>query len=132
MSTQDLDEHIYSGEATRSPLSSIFLDAIRDVAQLSSPLQQLQAEPSWDPALFANYSSAMSSAVSYVQQSTPRLAGIASEWKNHATVNGGQIQTTSERAVQERWIAEEEAFRRRIMNQLMEVYQFGSGAATAN
>jgi hypothetical protein len=129
---QDLDEHIYSGEATRSPLSSIFLDAIRDVAQLSSPLQQLQAAASWDPALLGTYSSAVSNAVSYVQQSTPRLAGIAGEWKNHATVNGVQITPTSERAVQERWIAEEEAFRRRVMNQLMEIYQFGSGTATSN
>lgn len=128
----DLDEHIYSGEATRSSLSPLFFDAIRDVAQLSKQLRQLQAASVLDSNVISPYSSSVSSALSKVQGAGgPRFLTISKEWLDHVSVVGGQLQANTSEAAKKQWLSEEETLIRRVMNQLMETYQLGSTAAPA-
>jgi hypothetical protein len=130
---QNLDEYIYSGEATRSSLGPLFLDAIRDVAQLTKQLRQLQSAPSPDPSAFQLYSSSVSTATSKVQQAGGlRFSGIVTEWMDHVSVAGIQVQASSDDGVKKQWMSEEETFIRRVLNQLMEAYQFGSTATTGS
>jgi energy-coupling factor transporter ATP-binding protein EcfA2 len=132
LNAMNLDEHIYSGEATRSSLSSLFIDTIRDVAQLNKQLRQIQSAATLDATLFQSYSSSVLSAQSKVQQAGgPRFVGIAKEWVDHVSVAGNQVQAGSDETAKKQWMSEEETFIRRVMNQLMETYQFGStGVAT--
>jgi len=133
LNPQNLDEYIYSGEATRSSLSTLFLDAIRDVAQLSKQLRQLQSAETLDSKTISPYSSSVVSALGMVQQAGgARFGGIAKEWTDHVSIAGSQLQPSTNEAIKKQWLADEESFLRRVMNQLMETYQFGSTAtATA-
>lgn len=132
LNAQNLDEHIYSGEATRSSLSSLFIDAIRDVAQLTKQLRQIQSAPTLDATVFQSYSSSVLSAQSLIQQAGgQRFVGITKEWMDHVSVAGNQVQASSDETAKKQWMSEEEAFIRRVLNQLMETYQLGSTAVAA-
>jgi hypothetical protein len=133
ITAHNLDEYIYSGEATRSSLSTMFIDAIRDVAQLSKHLRQLQATTNVDVPAFQAYSSKVSTALSEVQQAGgPRFSRAVKEWLDHVSVAGSQVQASTDDPAKKQWISEEETFIRRVVNQLMEVYQFGSTAIAAS
>ena len=95
-------------------------------------LRQLKSAPSSDPSVFQLYSSNVSTATSKVQQAGGRFSGIVTEWIDHVTVAGIQAQASSEDAVKKQWMAEEEIFIRRVLNQLMEAYQFGSTATAGS
>jgi hypothetical protein len=132
LNAQNLDEHIYSGEATLSSLSTLFLDAIRDVAQLTKHLRVLQSAPTLDINTLSPYSSQVSSAVSKVQQAGGiRFAGICKEWTEHVSTAVGQTQTTMDAESEKQWISDEESFLRRMMNLFMETYQLGSTVPAA-
>jgi KAP family P-loop domain len=129
LNAQNLDEHIYSGEATRSSLSPIFLDAIRDVAQLLGYLRQFQSAPSNDSSALQAYSSHVSSAQSKVKSvAEQRFGGIIQEWITHIPTSNF---STQEDTVRKQWFSDEEAFIRRVMNQLTEIYRLGSTASTS-
>jgi len=132
LTAPNLDEYIYAGEATRSSLSTLFFDAIRDVAQLTKQLRQFQASAPFDGALFQSYSSSVASALSNVQQAGgPRFGRTAKEWVDHSSVTGSGLLSSTDEAAKKQWLTEEETFIRRMMNQLMEAYQFGSTATSA-
>jgi hypothetical protein len=132
LDAQNLDEHIYSGEATRSSLNTLFLDAIRDVAQLTKQLRVLQSAPTLDVSNLSPYSSQVSSAVSTVKQAGgARFAGISKEWTDHVSMAVDQAQGTMDAENKKQWISDEEALRRRMMNLLMETYQLGSTVTPA-
>jgi ABC-type dipeptide/oligopeptide/nickel transport system ATPase component len=132
LDAQNLDEHIYSGEATRSSLNTLFLDAIRDVAQLTKQLRALQSAPTLDVSNLSPYSSQVSSAVSTVKQAGgARFAAISKEWTDHVSMAVDQPQGTMDAENKKQWISDEEALRRRMMNLLMETYQLGSTVTPA-
>ena len=127
LNAQNLDVHIYSGQATRSSLSTLFLDAIHGVAQLTKHLRDLQSAPTLDFNTLSPYSSLVSSATSMVQQAGGvRFAGISNEWMEHVNLAVSQTQGPMDEENKKQWISDEEAFRRRMMNLLMETYQLGS------
>jgi len=127
LNAQNLDVHIYSGQATRSSLSTLFLDAIRDVAQLTKHIRGLQSAANLDFNTLSPYSSLVSSATSMVQQAGGvRFAGISNEWMEHVNLAVSQTQGPMDEENKKQWISDEEAFRRRMMNLLMETYQLGS------
>ncbi len=65
----NLDEYIYSGEATTSSQSSLFVDTIRDVAKVSSALRDLRSAPAGqEQSFYKNYLSLVSSALSRVRE----------------------------------------------------------------
>jgi len=127
LGSQNLDEHIYSGEATRSSLSHAFLDAIRDVAKLTKQLRQLQVAPA-DPTFTQTYSSQALTAQSKLADAGLRFNGISQEWKNHVASLSSVTQSGADETLKKQWISDEEALIRRVINQLMESYQFGSTA----
>jgi len=132
LNAPNLDEYIYAGEATRSSLSTLFFDAIHDVAQLTKQLRQFQPSAPFDGAVFSSYSSNVSTALSKVQQAGgPGFGRIAKEWIDHYSVKGSQLLSSTDEAAKKQWLTEEETFIRRVMNQLMEAYQFGSTATAA-
>jgi hypothetical protein len=123
LTVTNLDEHIYSGEATRSSLGTVYIDAIRDVAQLTRKIRQLQSEPNLGANTFGPYnSSALGAASKTLQAGGQRFAGIHKEWVDHISVTGSAIQATGDDAAKKQWMTEEETFIRRVMNQLMEAY----------
>lgn len=128
--TQNLDEYIYSGEATTSSRGSIFIDAIRDVARLTQALKLVKAGT---PGALDSYKGNVESALSIVKSVTrERLERSISDWKAHTS---SYIQGSGELLAQDRekqWIDEEEAFRRKVLNQLMELYQAGSQTASSS
>ena len=127
LNAQNLDEHIYSGEATRSSQSPIFLDAIRDVAALRNQLRQLQAAPISDSSQFQTYSSLISTAESRVIQAVgARLSATFTEWKNHLLTFTSFSQDDSAR---KQWASGEETFIRRALNQLTDLYRAGNAAS---
>src|SRR5258708_5435393 len=60
LSLPNLDEYIYTGEATTGAQGSVFVDAIRDVANVTTTLRLLEAAPATqDSSQYSNYSSAV-------------------------------------------------------------------------
>ena len=127
LSLPNLDEYIYTGEATTGAQGSVFVDAIRDVANVTTTLRLLEAAPATqDSAQYSNYSSAVLTALSKVKSlSYGRLDRIIQTWTDH--LNSFMTATKPDPDTRRKtWIDEEEAIRRRFMNQLMELYQAGT------
>jgi ABC-type phosphonate transport system ATPase subunit len=127
LSLPNLDEYIYTGEATTGTQGSVFVDAIRDVANVTTTLRLLEAAPATqDSTQYSNYSSAVLTALSKVKSlSYGRLDRIIQTWTDH--LNSFMTATKPDPDTRRKtWIDEEEAIRRRFMNQLMELYQAGT------
>jgi hypothetical protein len=127
LSLPNLDEYIYTGEATTGTQGSVFVDAIRDVANVTTTLRLLEAAPATqDSTQYSNYSSAVQTALSKVKSlSYGRLDRIIQTWTDH--LNSFMTATKPDPDTRRKtWIDEEEAIRRRFMNQLMELYQAGT------
>lgn len=123
LSASQLDEYIYSGEATRSTRGTLFIDAIRDLAQLTKTIRDL--DHGGDDEILQYQPKAMSliGKVKDVTQGRSDRSLVA--WGSHLETfspSTGQLVPGSNK----KWIEEEEAFRRRVLNELMELYQVGS------
>jgi hypothetical protein len=124
-----LDEYIYAGEATTSSQGSLFIDAIRDVAQLTKPLRLLESAPSNSEAgALTTYVSSVHSALSRAKEvARGRLDRLTQGWTEHVTAfSPGSTDETKKQ-----WIGDEEKFRRNVLTQLMELYQAGSQTASS-
>lgn len=137
----NIDEYIYAGAATQSSLGSFAIDIIRDIAQLSKSLRPVKTMRK------ANAGSPVSSYVSLVTSTLGRTKGFGSgrvmqtvqSWQEHLTApNPFAIPypvddpgLTEDDREMKAWIEQEEAFRRRLLNQLMELYQSGSQAGSS-
>ena len=136
LSMPKLDEYIYTGEATTSSHGSAFVDAIRDVANVTKALRQLESAPSGqEQSLLSTYVSLVSTALSQAKQvAYGPLDRIIQNWTEHAnsypTAPLG-TPTSGEDNRRKEWFAEEEALRRRVLNQLMELYQTGGPTTSA-
>jgi len=127
LSTPNLDEYIYSGEATTSSRGSIFIDAIRDVAQLTKILQAVKGggEKALD-----TYKARAGSVLGIVKSVTQgRLERSISDWSTHLS---SYTKDMSGQDREKQWVDEEEAIRRRVLNRLMELYQSGSQTASSS
>jgi hypothetical protein len=133
LNASNLDEYIYSGEATRSSLGPMVLDAIRDVAQLNKVLRAVSPEQDVKSNEVEAYISAVRSALSRTQQlGDQRLREIAQTWTGHLDNPGISKAVFGDRQqVNKTWLTEEENLIRREINQLMQVYQIGSLATSA-
>ena len=121
-----LDEYNYAGEATTSSQGSLFVDTIRDVAQLTKSLRLLESAPS-EAAALTTYVGSVHSALSRAKEvARGRLDRLTQGWTEHLTAySPGSTDETKKQ-----WVADEEKFRRNILTQLMELYQAGSQTAS--
>jgi predicted KAP-like P-loop ATPase len=129
LTVNNLDEYIYTGEATTSTQGSIFLDAIRDVARVTEKRRLLEASPlDQDLPAFSNYVSAVTSALGKVNQvSYGRLNRLTQTWDEHLRLNRSTLAPAPDADnPRKMWIEEEEALRRKLLAQLLELYQTGS------
>lgn len=127
LATTNLDEYIYSGEATRSSRGTIFIDAIRDVAQLTQLLQRVKGG---GVTSLDAYKSKVNSAISIVKRvAGERVERSLLDWETHLS------SYTKDMAGQDRetrWLEAEDGYRRRILSQLLELHQAGSQSATSS
>ena len=107
-------------------LGPAFLDDIRDAAQLTKQLRELQSGPTADPGQMQTYSAQVSSVQSKLLDAGPRFGGIIQEWKNHIASMSAVTQSGVDDKVKKQWLSEEEVIVRRVLNQLMESYRVGS------
>jgi len=128
LNASNLDEYIYSGEATRSSLGPMLLDAIRDVAQLNKLLRAITPDQDVKANEVQAYISAVRTALASTQSlGDQRLREIAQNWTDHLNTAGSpRMSLGDEEDVNKTWLTEEESLIRREINQLMQVYQIGS------
>jgi len=115
LSVPNLDEYIYTGEATTSSRGSVFIDVIRDVAQLSKALKGVKGGR---PDGLTNYKKSVESVMSMVSEVTNPQGLSLERWRVHLS--------SYDNDREQEWMDQEEGFRRRILNHLMELYQAGS------
>jgi hypothetical protein len=131
LNVTNLDDYIYTGEATSGTRGSEFVDAIRDVAKVTEKRRLLEAAPmSEDSTSFSHYLSAVTSALEKVKQvSYGRLNRPIQNWVEHInaqrTILGPPPDADHPRKL---WIDEEEVLRRKLLAQLLELYRTGSSA----
>ena len=103
------------------------------MAQLIKKLRELQAEPPTNPPDIQKYGATAAPVAGNAQQSgVLRLGGLVTDWMLHI---GGAValsDTGATEASRKEWVSEEQAFVRRIMNQTMATYRFGSTGSTAS
>src|SRR5215472_953418 len=129
LSTATLDEYIYSGEATTSSQNSLFIDAIRDVANTTKLLRQLESAPSGsEQSQLSPYTSVLSTALSLAKQAAQgRMDRLIQIWTEHTNAYpmGPFATAEQQQLLRKAWVDEEDGLRRRAVNQLMELYQSG-------
>jgi len=136
LTTQNLAEYIYTGEAATSSRGTVFIDAIRDVAQLTKQLRACEAAPIMQDANYlGQYASSVNSVVGKMKDlSLGRLGPTLQDWSDHVNQQAPYAPNTPREdaePLKKRWIAEEDAIRRRVLNQLMELYQNSGQSAAA-
>jgi KAP family P-loop domain len=130
LSAHNLDEYIYTGEATTSTRGSEFIDCIRDVASLTTSLRQLEKQES-DVSAYNGYKAMASAAMSRAKSVTQgRLERTLRAWTEHLDSESPHPAALDSR-ISKGWFAAEEGFRRKFLNQLMELYLAGSQTASS-
>jgi energy-coupling factor transporter ATP-binding protein EcfA2 len=124
LTTPNLDEYIYSGEAATSSRGTQFIDSIRDVAQLTTMLEKGKAG---DKELHDYFGKAESALGILRDVTRGKLERPIQRWKNHLSL----ATTPMADAQKSEWFKDEEQMRRGILNQLMELYQAGSQTPTS-
>jgi hypothetical protein len=135
----NIDEYIYAGAATQSSLGSFAIDIIRDIAQLSKalrPIKTMRRGNAIGPV--SNYVSQVTSCLGRTKEfGTGRIMQTVQSWQEHATApspfadqspSQDPASLVEDDKEMKAWLDREEAFRRSLLNQLMEVYQSGSQA----
>ena len=129
LSTPNLDEYIYTGEAITSSRGSEFIDCIRDVASLTTTFRELEKKRGVSE--YSAYKATASGAMSRVKGVTQgRLDRILMAWAEHLD-SGSPTPSALDHGFSSEWFPEEEGFRRKLLNQLMELYQAGSQTASS-
>jgi len=113
LTVDNLDEYIYSGEATRSSLGAVLLDPIRSVAKISQMLRDLRsAGPDVRQTLLKQYSDAVTSATSRLSSvPDPHLGRLGNVWGTHNTV----VPPVNEDTVFSGWCDEDDRLRKAVL-----------------
>ena len=118
LNVYDLETYLYAGASTTTSQGGEYIAQIREVAKLGQALRTLSIQN--DMPAFSAYRSLLSSTFSPSNRvSSPRVDRLIQEWTDHANLLGDW--SNEENPRQKNWLEEEQALKRKFMNQLLDM-----------